>query len=85
MLVSLAVAFPMPRVKSAEHGAPGTALTMSGSSIDVRISRLRAGGRPAGRVRQLVNCAVAGAITLALPTVAASGAVLTVVAFACPA
>ena len=71
-------------LKVSQHGAPGTALTMSGSSIDVRISRLRAGRRPTGRVRQLVNCAVAGVITFALPTVAASGAVLMVVAFACP-
>lgn len=72
-------------LKVSQHGAPGTALTMSGTAIDLRVARLRTGHGPRGRIRQLVYCGFAGATALALPTIAASGAVLVAVAVACSA
>lgn len=72
-------------LKVSQHGAPGTALTMSGTALDLRVARLRTGRGQCSRVRQLMHCAFAGATALVLPTVAASGAVLAVVAVACPA
>ncbi|MEV6235755.1 M56 family metallopeptidase [Lentzea sp. NPDC051838] len=66
-------------IKVSQHGVPTTALGMSGSSIDLRLARLRTGRCPAGRARQLLTCTFAGATALALP----AGAVLSAIALTC--
>lgn len=72
-------------LKVSRHGAPGTALAMSGTAMDVRVERLLDGPAPASRRRQLLSCGLAGVTAMALPVLVASGAMFAVVTVACPA
>ncbi|SFR24864.1 Zn-dependent protease with chaperone function [Lentzea waywayandensis] len=72
-------------LKVSRHGAPGTALAMSGTSMDVRVERLLDGPAPASRRRQLFSCGLAGLTAMALPVLVAAGAMFAVVTVACPA
>lgn len=72
-------------LKVSRHGAPGTALAMSGTSMDVRVERLLDGLAPTSRRRQLFSCGLAGATAMVLPVLVASGAMFAVVTVACPA
>ncbi|WP_439659431.1 M56 family metallopeptidase [Lentzea sp. HUAS TT2] len=71
-------------LKVSRKGTPGTALAMSGTSIDVRVERLNNGRSPTSRRRQLFSCGLAGVTAMVLPTLVASGMTFAVVAVACP-
>lgn len=72
-------------LKVSRNGVPGTALAMSGTSIDVRVDRLTHGRAPTSRRRQLFSCGLAGFTAMTLPVLVASGAMFAVVSVACPA
>jgi Zn-dependent protease with chaperone function len=68
----------------AAHSAPGTALAIAQDAVDLRLARLRHGGRLPGKVTRTVFCGLTGVTAVVLPFVAGMGLLLGVALIACP-
>jgi Zn-dependent protease with chaperone function len=68
----------------AQHTPPGTALAIAQDAVDLRISRLRHGGRRPGRVTRTVACGLTGVTAVILPFVAGTGLLLGIALVMCP-
>ncbi|WP_285741109.1 M56 family metallopeptidase [Lentzea sp. NBRC 105346] len=71
-------------VRVSAHGAPGTALAMSGDAVEHRLIQLRKRPHAPGPARRVLTCGLAGATALVLPGTAAFGALFAVMLLTCP-
>jgi Zn-dependent protease with chaperone function len=68
----------------ARHSAPGAALAMAASAIDIRLDRLRNPAASPGRLRRATTCGAAGVLAVVVPFLTAAGLLFAAATAACP-
>ncbi|MFC3897654.1 M56 family metallopeptidase [Lentzea rhizosphaerae] len=71
-------------LRVAGHGVPGAALAMSRDAVETRLARLQQRRSAPSTVRRLLSCGLAGAAAMALPAIAAVGALTALMLMVCP-